>query len=112
MPGGVDNIIKYCNEAGISSIELMSGDVEADLGAPKNPMQGMMGPRPPAHLQLHRLQAPRQPPRRCTSPRRSSAASSADTGATSSVDKYNQDLKAMAFISANVQIYELGKKIQ
>jgi sugar phosphate isomerase/epimerase len=35
MPGGVDNIIKYCNEAGISSIELMSNDVEEFLGAPK-----------------------------------------------------------------------------
>jgi len=36
MPGGVDNVIKYCNEAGISSIELMSNDVEDFLGAPKN----------------------------------------------------------------------------
>lgn len=47
MPGGVENIIKYCNEAGISSIELMSGDVEEYLGAPKNPMMGMFGPPPP-----------------------------------------------------------------
>ncbi len=44
MPGGVDNIIKYCTEAGLSSIELMSGDVEDSLGAPKNPMSGMFGP--------------------------------------------------------------------
>ena len=44
MPGGVDNIIKYCTEAGLSSIELMSGDVEDFLGAPKNPMSGMFGP--------------------------------------------------------------------
>jgi sugar phosphate isomerase/epimerase len=35
MPGGVDNIIKYCNETGISSIELMSSDLEEFLGAPK-----------------------------------------------------------------------------
>ena len=27
MPGGVENIIKYCNETGINSIELMSNDV-------------------------------------------------------------------------------------
>jgi sugar phosphate isomerase/epimerase len=47
MPGGVDNIIKYCSEAGISSIELMSNDVEEYLGAPKNPMMGMFGPPPP-----------------------------------------------------------------
>jgi sugar phosphate isomerase/epimerase len=47
MPGGVENIIKYCNETGISSIELMSNDVEEFLGAPKNPMMGMFGPPPP-----------------------------------------------------------------
>src|SRR3970282_1791621 len=35
MPGGVENIIKYCLETGISSIELMSNDVEEYLGAPK-----------------------------------------------------------------------------
>jgi sugar phosphate isomerase/epimerase len=44
MPGGVENTIKYCKEAGINSIELMSGDLEQYLGAPKNPMAGMFGP--------------------------------------------------------------------
>lgn len=49
MPSGVDNVIKYCIESGISSIELMSTDVEAYLGAPVNPMMGGMGgPRPAA----------------------------------------------------------------
>jgi len=52
MPGGLENIIKYCKEAGLSNIELMSGDLETWLGAPKNPMAGMGGPgggqRPPA----------------------------------------------------------------
>ncbi len=46
MPGGVENVIKYCKEAGLSSIELMSNDVEEFLGAPKNPMMGMFGPPP------------------------------------------------------------------
>jgi len=40
MPGGLENVIKYCKEAGVSSIELMSGDLEDYLGAPKNPMSG------------------------------------------------------------------------
>jgi sugar phosphate isomerase/epimerase len=44
MPGGVENIIKYCKETRISSIELMSSDLEEYLGAPKNPMMGMFGP--------------------------------------------------------------------
>ncbi len=48
MPGGVDNIIKYCTDSGVSSIELMSNDVEDYLGAPKNPMMRMFGPRPAA----------------------------------------------------------------
>jgi len=41
MPGGMENIIKYCQECGISSIELMSGDLETYLGAPENPMMAI-----------------------------------------------------------------------
>jgi sugar phosphate isomerase/epimerase len=48
MTGGVENIIKYCTETGISSIELMSSDLEDYLGAPKNPMIAMFGPPPAA----------------------------------------------------------------
>ena len=44
MPGGLENIIKYCKESGISSIELMSGDLEQFLGIPENPMRNR--PRP------------------------------------------------------------------
>lgn len=44
MPGGLENVIKYCKESGLSSVELMSGDLETFLGAPKNPMAGMFGP--------------------------------------------------------------------
>ena len=46
MPGGVENIIRYCQEAGISTIELMSNDLEEYLGSPKNPMMGFFGPPP------------------------------------------------------------------
>ena len=48
MPGGVDNIIKYCIETGINSLELMSNDVESYLGAPANPMMSFMRPPAPA----------------------------------------------------------------
>ena len=49
MPGGVENVIKYCVETGINSLELMSTDVEAYLGAPANPMMSFMRPpTPPA----------------------------------------------------------------
>jgi sugar phosphate isomerase/epimerase len=44
LPGGLENIVKYCKEAGISSVELMSGDLETFLGAPENPRQGMFRP--------------------------------------------------------------------
>jgi sugar phosphate isomerase/epimerase len=50
MPGGIENIIKYCKDAGITTIELMSGDAEEYLGAPKNPMMAIfaaMKPPPP-----------------------------------------------------------------
>ncbi len=61
MPGGVENIIKYCKEAGISSIELMSGDVEDFLGAPKNPMMAFFSP-PPAAPTSPAAGAPPPPP--------------------------------------------------
>lgn len=51
MPGGVENVIKYCKESGISSIELMSNDLEDYLGAPKNPIMAMFGPPPAAARQ-------------------------------------------------------------
>lgn len=44
MPGGIENIIKYCRETGISSIELMSGDLESYLNVPQNPMTGTFRP--------------------------------------------------------------------
>ena len=47
MPGGVENVIKYCKETGINSLELMSNDVETYLGAPENPMMSFMRPPPP-----------------------------------------------------------------
>ena len=101
MPGGVENCIKYCTEAGLSSIELMSGDVEDYLGAPKNPMAGMFGPPPP----------PPPPP---AQPAAAAAAAAPPAGAPATaapaaaprqrreltpeqqaaVTKYNQDLKA------------------
>ena len=37
MPGGLENIIKYCKETGINSVELMSNDLELFLGAPVSP---------------------------------------------------------------------------
>lgn len=46
MDGGIENIIKYCKETGITSIELMSGDLEEYLGAPENPRMSMFS-RPP-----------------------------------------------------------------
>ncbi len=45
MPGGIENIIKYCQQAGINSIELMSGDLENYLGAPRNTVIANPGQR-------------------------------------------------------------------
>ena len=88
MPGGVENIIKYCTEAGISSVELMSGDVEEFLGAPKNPMMGMFGPPPPAKAPAGTPAgtAPATPP-----PMQQRPELTAEQKAT--IAKYNQDMK-------------------
>jgi sugar phosphate isomerase/epimerase len=102
MPGGVENVIKYCKEAGISSIELMSNDLEEYLGAPKNPMGGMFGPpagpqrpaaappagappagAPPAGAPAPGAQAAPRPQRQPLTPEQEAARA-----------KYTEDLKA------------------
>ncbi|HLO60257.1 MAG TPA: sugar phosphate isomerase/epimerase [Bacteroidales bacterium] len=97
MPGGVDNIIKYCTETGISTIELMSGDVEEYLGAPENPMMSFFRnapppppPPPPAPATDVQPKTPQPaappppPPRRFELTPEQKAA----------MEKYNQDVKA------------------
>ena len=42
MPGGLENLIKYCREANVSNLELMGNDLETALGAPENPTQRIM----------------------------------------------------------------------
>lgn len=82
MPGGVENIIKYCNEAGINSLELMSNDVENYLGAPVNPMMSFMRPPAPAPTATPgAAPAPMQRPK--LTPEQESA-----------IAKYNVDMKA------------------
>ncbi len=82
MPGGLENIVKYCQECNISSIELMSGDLETYLGAPENPMMAIfrsMPPPPPPK--------PGEAPQRMRRPELTE-----DQKAT--VAKYNDDIKA------------------
>jgi hypothetical protein len=111
MPGGVENIIKYCKESGISSIELMSGDLEQYLGAPKNPMAGMFGPGAggprPAGPAAAPPPPPPPPPPAGTAPAGASAAGAPPAGAPmggfqrpqltpeqeAARTKYTQDLK-------------------
>jgi len=45
MPGGIENIINYCRQSGVNSIELMSGDLEKYLGIPVNPVTTNTGQR-------------------------------------------------------------------
>ncbi len=87
MPGGVENIIKYCKEAGISSIELMSNDLEEYLGAPKNPMMAMFSappapPKPPAGA----------PP--ATPPAGGFKMPEFTAEQKAAIEKYNQEMKA------------------
>lgn len=89
MPGGAENILKYCLETGISSIELMSSDLEGYLGAPENPMMAIYAAiraqqaSPPAQ-EGGETQQPAPPPRR-PEPNEEQQAQ---------IDKYNEDMKA------------------
>ena len=41
MPGGLENLIKYCKDANVSNLELMGNDLETVLGAPENPQSAI-----------------------------------------------------------------------
>ena len=81
MPAGLENIVKYCKESGINSIELMSGDLETFLGAPTNPLRSL--PRPVAPTEAGR-QIGGAPQTAGPSPEERAAIT----------EKYNADLKA------------------
>jgi sugar phosphate isomerase/epimerase len=103
MPGGVDNIIQYCTEAGISSIELMSNDVESYLGAPDNPMMGMFTARPaaPPPAQAGNA-APAGPPQRpALTPQQQEA-----------MEKYNREVKAWRLALPISKYEEVSKKFK
>lgn len=86
MPGGLVNIIKYCQEANISSIELMGSDLEAYLGAPENPMMKFFRrPAAPAAKPGEKAAAPA--PRRMGPP-------TFTPEQQAEIDKYKEEVKA------------------
>jgi sugar phosphate isomerase/epimerase len=120
MPGGIENIIKYCKEAGISSIELMGNDVETFLGAPKNPMMGMFGP-PPGGQRPASAPAASAPPAPTVRPAPGAPGAPGTQGAGSPRrpeltpeqqalrEKYNQELKEWRLSLPLVKFEEIRK---
>lgn len=112
MPGGVENIIKYCKSSGISSIELMSNDLEDYLGAPKNPLAGMYGPPPaaqrPAAPAAGAPQAGAPPAGAQAAPRPQRQPLTPEQEAARA--KYNEDLKAWR-VSLPMSKVEAAKKL-
>ncbi|MBN2665045.1 MAG: sugar phosphate isomerase/epimerase [Bacteroidales bacterium] len=100
MPSGIENVIKYCKEAGINSIELMSTDLEQYLGIPENPMRSMFGgggqrqapppppPPPPAGTRPAAQAAPAQAQRPAGGQR-----APLTEEQQAAVAKYNEDVK-------------------
>lgn len=84
MPGGLENIIKYCKQANVSSIELMGSDLEAYLGAPENPMMKIFA--------AARAAAPKPKPGEKPAPRMGRPQLTAEQQAE--IKKYNEDMKA------------------
>ncbi|MDX9947465.1 MAG: sugar phosphate isomerase/epimerase [Bacteroidales bacterium] len=100
MPSGIENVIKYCKEAGINSIELMSTDLEQYLGIPENPMRSMFG----GGGQRQAPPPPPPPPPAGTRPAAQAAPAQAQRPAggqrpplteeqQAAVAKYNEDVK-------------------
>ena len=101
MPGGLENIVKYCQECGISSIELMSGDLETFLGAPENPMMAMFRrmapPQPPQPQQPPQAGQPSQAPAEgaapAPAPRPQMGRRQLTPEQQAEIDKYNEDIR-------------------
>jgi sugar phosphate isomerase/epimerase len=92
MPGGVENVIKYCRESGLTSVELMSGDVEEFLGAPKNPMMAFFAPPP---NQKKQPAPPPPPPPKPGGPKQGGPPKFKFTPEQeAAIKKYNEDVKA------------------
>lgn len=85
MPGGLENVIKYCQDANVSSVELMSNDLESYLGAPENPMMRFF--RPTVKAQSAKPGDKAAPtPRRMGPPKFT-------TEQQAEIDAYNQEMK-------------------
>jgi sugar phosphate isomerase/epimerase len=104
MPGGVDNIIKYCKASGISSIELMSNDVEDTLGAPANPMMAFYAPPPPPPPPKPGEATP-SPAQPAGPPRRRELTQEQKDA----IAKYNQDIKAWRISLPMSKVEEVRK---
>jgi len=94
MPGGVENIIKYCKESGLTSIELMSGDVESYLGAPENPMMKFFMPPPPPPKPAGKGPEGNEPRPKSGPPRQGPPRFKLTPEQEAEIKKYNEDVKA------------------
>ena len=121
MPGGIENIISYCRQAGLNSIELMSGDLETYLGAPANPMARMFtspaggqkpgAPGAPAQGQQPGGQKPAGTPPAPPAPSQGPGQRPQRTPEQeAAIAKYNQDLKQWR-ISLPMSKVEGAKKL-
>lgn len=99
MPGGLENIIKYCQQANISSIELMGSDLEAYLGAPENPMMKIFAAAQAAATKPGEKPAPR---------RMGLPQLTAEQQAE--IKKYNEDMKAWR-LSLDLSKVESARKL-
>jgi len=93
MPGGVENVIRYCKDSGLTSIELMSNDVEEYLGAPKNPLMAMFAPPKPAPQQKQ-TPPPPPPPQKPGTPKTPPPQFKMTPEMEAALKKYNEEMKA------------------
>jgi len=98
LPSGATAIIQYCIQSGISSIELMSNDVEEFAGAPKNPVS--FGPPPGAKAggPPPGMKPGAMPPRPKLTPEQETA-----------LAKYKEDIRAWRIAAPMAKFEELRK---
>lgn len=93
LTGGLQQLVQFCKESGVSSIELMSSELETFLGAPENPMRRMMQQRPPAAAQPQ-AQRPAGGAAPAAAPQQPRQQQQRTPEELAAIEKYNADLLA------------------
>jgi sugar phosphate isomerase/epimerase len=103
QPSGLEDVVRYCREAGINSIELMCEPLEEFLGAPKNPTWDLI-------RKLMEQQPPVAPPQTPSPPQGPRPVMEIPQEIKDAISKYNEDVRGWR-LSLDISKVASAKKL-